>query len=103
MRPQRLAIALFVILATALLGASPRLSQPARALSSDIVISQVYGVGGNSSANYTHDFIELFNRGASSVNLAGWSLQYASATGSGNFGSTATQITELSGTLAPGV
>ena len=46
-----------------------------------VVISQVYGGGGNSGATYTHDFIELFNRGTVAQNLAGWSVQYASATG----------------------
>ena len=77
--------------------------QSAQALSPDIVISQVYGGGGNSGATYTHDFIELFNRGTSSVSLAGWSVQYASATGTGNFGSSSTQLTELpSVSLAPG-
>ena len=77
--------------------------QSAQALSADIVISQVYGGGGNSGATYTHDFIELFNRGTTPVSLAGWSVQYASATGTGNFGSSATQLTELpSVTLAPG-
>ena len=49
---------------------------------SDIVISQVYGGGGNSGATYTHDFIELFNRGAAPISLAGWSVQYASSSGS---------------------
>ena len=33
------------------------------ALSTDVVISQVYGGGGNNSATFTHDFVELFNRG----------------------------------------
>src|ERR1043165_2829511 len=28
-----------------------------------VVISQVYGGGGNASSVYTNDFIELFNRG----------------------------------------
>lgn len=62
----------------------------------DVVISQVYGGGGNSGATYTHDFIELFNRGEVSVSLAGWSVQYASATG------TSWQSTPLTGTLPPG-
>jgi predicted extracellular nuclease len=65
---------------------------PAQALSPDVVISQVYGGGG---ATYTHDFIELFNRGSSPASLAGWSLQYASATGTGNFGANSAQLTEL--------
>jgi endonuclease G, mitochondrial len=50
---------------------------------SDVVISQVYGGGGNASAAYHNDFVELHNRGAAAVDLTGWSLQYASATGGG--------------------
>ena len=46
--------------------------------SPDVVNSEVYGGGGNSGATFTHDFIELYNRGADPVNLSGWSLQYAS-------------------------
>ena len=69
---------------------------PVLALSQDIVISQVYGGGGNSGATYTNDFIELFNRGSSSVSVTGWSVQYASSTG------TAWAVTALSGTLQPG-
>ena len=44
-------------------------------------ISQVYGGGGNASATYNQDFVELFNAGASPVVIGGWSIQYASATG----------------------
>ena len=44
-----------------------------------LVISQVYGGGGNSGATLKNDFIELFNPGGASVSLAGWSVQYASA------------------------
>jgi predicted extracellular nuclease len=50
--------------------------------SSSLAISEVYGGGGNSSAPYTNDFIELRNVGSSPVSLSGWSVQYASATGS---------------------
>ena len=32
--------------------------------SADLVISQVYGGGGNSGSKYKNDFIELFNRGS---------------------------------------
>jgi hypothetical protein len=46
-----------------------------------VVISQVYGGGGNTGATYTHDFIELFNRGSVAQSLNGWSVQYGSATG----------------------
>jgi uncharacterized protein len=85
------------------LGVFPPAQQTAYAISPNIVISQVYGGGGNSGADYTHDFIELFNRGTTAVSLAGWSLQYASATGTGNFGANSGQLTELPGvTLQPG-
>ncbi len=53
--------------------------QAAHALSPDLVISQVYGGGGNATASYRNDFIELFNRGTTTVSLAGMSVQYASA------------------------
>jgi hypothetical protein len=70
----------------------------------DIVISQVYGGGGTSpGSTVADDYIELFTRGTSAVSLAGWSVQYASATGTGNFGGTDAQITLLpSVMLSPG-
>ncbi len=55
--------------------------QPIIAASNSIVISQVYGGGGNSGAPYTHDFIELFNRSNTAVTLTGWQIKVASATG----------------------
>jgi uncharacterized protein len=61
-----------------------------------VVVSQVYGGGGNSGATYTNDFIELYNAGSTAVSLAGWSVQYASAAGS------SWQVTALSGTIQPG-
>src|SRR5262245_61193740 len=67
-----------------------------------IVISQVYGGGGNTGAPYLNDYVELFNPTTASISLSGWSVQYASATGTGNFGANSGQLTELSGTLAPG-
>jgi hypothetical protein len=93
-------IILILLMAGILIGSQ---TKTACAVSPDIVISQVYGGGGNSGATYTHDFIELFNRGTATVSLAGWSVQYTSATGTGNFGSFENQITELpSVSLAPG-
>ncbi|MDJ1115303.1 ExeM/NucH family extracellular endonuclease [Microbacterium dauci] len=49
---------------------------------SPLVISEVYGGGGNSGAPLSRDFIELANTGDASIDLAGYSVQYASATGS---------------------
>jgi uncharacterized protein len=76
---------------------------PASAASPNVVVSEVYGGGGNSGATYTHDFVTLLNRGDAAVSLDGWSVQYASATGSGDLGGTAGQLTPLpSVTLPPG-
>lgn len=69
---------------------------PAAAVSPDVVISQVYGGGGNTGATYKNDFIELFNRGTTPVTITGWSVQYASATGN------TWQRTNVSGVLGPG-
>ena len=45
-----------------------------------LVITQIYGGGGNSAATYTNDFIEIFNRGDVPISLNGLSVQYAAAT-----------------------
>lgn len=65
--------------------------------SAQVVISQVYGGGGNSGATYTNDFVEIFNRGTSAQNLTGWSVQYGSAAGTSSW-----IVTNLSGTIQPG-
>ena len=64
--------------------------------STSLVVAQLYASGGNSGATYANDYVELFNRGTSSVDLTGWTLQYASAA------STSWSPTALSGTIAPG-
>src|SRR3954452_7404239 len=61
-----------------------------------VVINEVYGGGGNAGATYKQDFVELYNRSGSAVNLAGWTVQYASATG------TSWATTALTGTLPAG-
>jgi predicted extracellular nuclease len=61
-----------------------------------VVVSQLYGGGGNAGATLRNDFVELFNRGSSAVDLTGWSVQYASATGA------TWQVTNLSGMIQPG-
>jgi uncharacterized protein len=80
-------------LGTAVLLLSMCVSGPALA---QVVISQVYGGGGNSGATWRSDFVELHNNGTSTVTLDGWSLQYASAAGS------SWQVTALSGSIGPG-
>jgi hypothetical protein len=60
---------------------SEPLARTEQPLSTSIVISQIYGGGGNMGTVYTSDFVELFNRGPTAVSVSGWSIQYASATG----------------------
>lgn len=62
-----------------------------------LVISEAFGAGGNSGATYTHDFIEIFNPTNGDINLAGYSVQYASA-GGANWA--VTPLTNVN--LAPG-
>lgn len=61
-----------------------------------LVVGEVYAAGGNSGAVYSDDYVELFNRGASSVAVDGWTLQYASAA------STSWSSTALGGTIPAG-
>lgn len=65
---------------------------------SPLVINEVYGGGGNSGAAFNQDFVELYNPTDAPLSLDGWSLQYASATGTWTNGSQ----TNLTGTVAPG-
>jgi hypothetical protein len=81
----------------AFVGALPASANPA---GTGLVISQVYGGGGNAGAPYTNDFVEVFNPTSAPISLSGYSIQYASATGTGTFGSN--PVTALSGTLAAG-
>jgi hypothetical protein len=93
---------MFTVLLALIFGSGllPAAWQTAWATSGKPVISQIFGGGGNSGAPFKNDFVELFNPGPAPVSLAGWSLQYASATGTGNFASNT--IVPLSGLLAPG-
>lgn len=68
----------------------------ARAGTSDVVVSQIYGGGGNAGASFRNDYVELFNAGSGPVDLTGWTVQYATAAG------TTWQTTALSGTIAAG-
>ncbi|REA63754.1 hypothetical protein DSL64_04815 [Dyadobacter luteus] len=58
-----------------------------------VVISEVYGGGGNNGSTYRNDFIELYNPTSLDVTVSGWSVQYASSGGS------TWQVTTLSGVI----
>ena len=98
----RARVRLFVVLLFASLMTAGAANQPlagmgAQVVGPGLVISQVYGGGGNSGATLKNDFIELFNAGSTAVNVSGWSVQYASSTG------TTWQVTALTNvTIQPG-
>ncbi|MFM7297954.1 MAG: lamin tail domain-containing protein, partial [Planctomycetota bacterium] len=75
------------------LGLLAALATAGSASAQNVVISQVYGGGGDVTATHTNDFIELHNRTSASISLAGWSVQYAQPNGTTWF------VTNLSGSI----
>ena len=66
--------------------------------STDALIAEVYGGGGNSGATLTSDFVELANAGTAAATVDGLSVQYLSA---GAAPTSAWQVTPLTGSIAP--
>ncbi|TDW93678.1 hypothetical protein EV137_0970 [Kribbella pratensis] len=95
-RSRRRLGALVVTSSLVLAGAAALIARPADAASADVLITEVYGGGGNSGAPYQNDFVELTNNSSAPADVSGWSIQYASSTGS------SWQVTKLTGTIAPG-
>jgi len=93
---------LLVLCGLAVLGGMFRVAafrKEATAASTSVVISQIYGGGGNSGATLKNDFIELLNTSASTVDVSTWSIQYASATGTADLPSpNATGVIAMSAT-----
>jgi hypothetical protein len=85
-----------LVLCTLLLACGVVAVPIAESASPDVVVSQVYAGGGNAGATFANDFVELFNRGSSAIDVSGWTIQYASAAG------TTWQATALTGSIAPG-
>jgi Lamin Tail Domain/Bacterial Ig-like domain len=81
---------------TSMTGFTTRLPTSACTGAGFVVVSQVYGGGGNVGAPLNKDFIELHNRGSAPVNITGWSVQYASAA------SSSWSKTALTGTIPAG-
>ncbi|WP_394614471.1 endonuclease/exonuclease/phosphatase family protein [Lentzea sp. JNUCC 0626] len=81
--------------AALVLAAVPAVAAP----STDALISEVYGGGGNSGATLTNDFVELANKGTTPVSVDGFSVQYISASPGA---STQWGVTPLTGSIAPG-
>jgi hypothetical protein len=84
------------LLVILLLAAAFATASAASGATSHVVVSQLYAGGGNAGATYTNDYVELFNRGTTAVDLSAWTIQYATAAG------TTWQATALTGSVAPG-
>ncbi|MFN2453799.1 MAG: lamin tail domain-containing protein [Pyrinomonadaceae bacterium] len=80
------------------------LPTPVPGATSGLVISQIYGGGGNSGAPLRCDYVEIFNRGSMAIvfNETPFSVQYTSA--GSNFSSTAAsnKFDLTTGRIAPG-
>ncbi|WP_182526586.1 ExeM/NucH family extracellular endonuclease [Nocardioides dongkuii] len=96
-RGARRALAASAGLAVAVTGLSVFATSPATAnpAGTALVISEVYGGGGNAGATLKNDFIELYNPTNAAISVAGMSVQYRSSGSS----SAATGVTELSGSV----
>ncbi|MGJ6981167.1 ExeM/NucH family extracellular endonuclease [Aestuariimicrobium soli] len=84
------------LFATAIVGVVQAV--PARAAADHLVINEVYARGGSANQPYKDKFVEILNPTGAAISLSGLSLQYRSATGTGNANSTVA----LSGSLAAG-
>jgi Lamin Tail Domain len=85
-----------LVLLTILVAGGALAVPTARSASPDVVVSQVFAGGGNTGAPFQNDFVELFNRGSTTIDVSGWTIQYASAAG------TTWQATALTGSIPPG-
>lgn len=65
-------------------------------IDNSVVISQIYASGGEVGAMWANDFVELHNRGTTTVNLAPWAIHFASGTGA------SWQKVNIGGSIAPG-
>jgi len=83
-----------LVLMSLLAAVSP---SPAGATSSNLVISQLYLGTGQSESKLRNQYIELFNRGTTAVDLPGTTLQYSQENSN-----TWQQVFPLSGSIGPG-
>ena len=74
----------------------------AKDTSGGIVISGVYGAGGNEGGTLNADYVELFNSGSQAVSVNGWSIQYAASTGTFTTVATESPLKLPDATIEPG-
>ncbi len=78
-------------LATLLVAAAFLALVATSAMAAQVRVSQVYGGGGSgtaSGATYYQDYVELFNSGATNVDLSGWAVEYSSSSATATWGGT---------------
>ena len=75
-------------------GITPALANPG---GTDLVISEVYGGGGNAGATLTHDFVELYNPTGAPISAAGLTITYYSSSGAAQGNHTLTSGTVPAG------
>ncbi len=94
-RPVAAALASFGVVLASLAAVSVAAPAQANPAGTGLVISEVYGAGGNSGALYNADFVELYNPTNADIPLTGMHIHYRS--GGGGSGGTPVALT---GTVA---
>lgn len=86
-----------ILVLSSVAGSIGPVKKASAAMADHVLISQVYGAGGNNGAVLDSDFIELYNPTSEEIDLNGWSVQYASATG--NWPTAPNNTTTLTGKI----
>ena len=87
-----------ILVLSSVAGSIGPVKKASAAMADHVLISQVYGGGGNGDlAPIKSDFIELYNPTSEEIDLSGWSVQYASATG--NWPTSSNNTTILTGKI----
>ncbi|WP_199849725.1 ExeM/NucH family extracellular endonuclease [Blastococcus sp. Marseille-P5729] len=94
----RTAVRNFILVIATALAATLMTQLPAAAVSDGVIINELYARGGSANQPYTNKFVELHNPTGTAIDLNGMSIQYRSATGTGN----ASGVVALTGTIEPG-
>jgi 5'-nucleotidase len=82
-------------------GLTPIAAASANPAGTGLVISEVYGGGGNSGATLKNDFIELYNPTSQAISVEGWSVQGRSAANT-SAAATPNNVTPLTGSVPAG-
>jgi Calx-beta domain/Lamin Tail Domain len=76
-----LAAILFLLISSSVRSSEIMAQASAQAADPNIRISQIYTRGGEAGATFQNDYVELFNRGQTDVDVSGWSLNISNFAG----------------------